>query len=164
MNKFLLSIIIPCYNEAENLKEFYRRAKAVLAVYEYYLLFIDDGSTDGSLEILKNLAAADDRVRYVHLSRNFGHQNALKAGYDHARDADCVVCMDADIQHPPELIPQLIAQWQKGYKVVNTRRMDNGSEPVLKRLASKGFYSVINRISNLKLVPGGLISGCWMRR
>ncbi len=126
----LLSIVIPCRNEVENIGELYRRLDEVVQgiVVDHHLsidnaefVFVDDGSTDGTLEHLQQLVGKDARVQVVALSRNFGHQAALSAGIDYA-NGDAVVVMDADLQHPPEMIPQFVAQWRAGFDIVYAYR------------------------------------------
>src|SRR5512133_770400 len=114
-----LSIVTPCFNEAENIGELHRRLDALSAQLpcEVEFVFVDDGSRDATLERLRALAAGDTRARVVGLSRNFGHQAALSAGIDHAT-GDAVVVMDADLQHPPELIIEFIKKWREGYALV----------------------------------------------
>ena len=148
-------IVLPVYNEAANLDELYRQVTAVMAEagLRYRLLFVDDGSTDATAAVLEELAMRDERVRFLSFTRNFGHQVALTAGLEHA-DADCVITMDGDLQHPPHLIPELLGRWKDGYSVVLTVREDNRSAPWLKRATSRGCYGVINRVSGLTLTPG----------
>src|SRR6202012_3237994 len=118
-----ISVVVPSYNEAGNVEVLASRLVTVLKTlpYAYEVIFVDDGSSDGTLEKLKTLADLDENLYYLELSRNFGHQNALKAGYDYA-DGDCIISMDSDMQHPPELIPQFIEKWEEGYDVVYTTR------------------------------------------
>jgi dolichol-phosphate mannosyltransferase len=120
-----MSIVIPCYNESGNVLEFHRRVTEVCesAVDSFELLFVNDGSRDDTLDKLKELAAGDDRVRVLSFSRNFGHQAALTAGLDHA-EGRAVIVMDADLQHPPELIPKFLEKWREGYEVVYAYRKD----------------------------------------
>jgi len=120
---------------------------------DYELLFVDDGSTDGSLEVIWSLALSDKRVRFISLSRNFGHQNALKAGLDNAT-GDCVISLDADMQHPPELIPRLIEKWQEGFDVVNTLRGEQKSLSASKKISSGLFYYLVNKLSSVEIKPG----------
>ena len=114
-----LSIVIPCYNEAENIPELYRQLSDVTEgiAGDVEFVFVDDGSRDATLDLVKALAHKDRRVQVLSLSRNFGHQAALSAGIDHAA-GQAVVVMDADLQHPPELIPAFIEQWEAGYELV----------------------------------------------
>ena len=150
-----ISIVIPVYNEASNiailLTELLTSIKG--SPYQFEFIFVDDGSTDQSLSIIKQLARSDNRVFYIELSRNFGHQYALKAGLD-ISNGDCVISMDCDLQHPPEVVPKLISKWEEGYDVVYTRRQDDASLPWIKRKSSSVFYSLLNRLSELKLEHG----------
>ncbi len=149
-----LTLLIPTYNEAANIPMLYERLVKVLAgVTEYELLFIDDGSTDGTAELLKEISEKDKKVSFIRFSRNFGHQAALKAGYDYAR-GEAVICMDADMQHPPELIPEMIEKWQQGYDVVYTIREDKKNMPFIKRVTSKIFYWFINKLSDTSINRG----------
>lgn len=151
---FSVSVVIPCYNEQDNIGNIYSKLTEVLSCYEQYeLLFVDDGSSDLTLQKIIALAETDPRVHYLSLSRNFGHQQALKAGLDHA-SGDCVISLDADLQHPPSLIPELIEKWQQGYDVVNTIRGELKSLPLLKRITSRLFYKSINRLSSVEINAG----------
>jgi len=151
---FSVSVVIPCFNEKDNIDILYRHLSIVLEAYtDYELIFVDDGSTDDTLETIRSVAEKDPRVRYISLSRNFGHQYALKAGLDHA-GGDCVISMDADMQHPPELIPAMIEKWREGYEVVNTIRGDQKSLVASKKLSSGLFYFIINRLSSVEIKPG----------
>ena len=151
---FKVSVVIPCFNERENLPVLHQQLKEVLQKYtSHEMLFVDDGSSDDSLDIIKGLAKDDKNIRYITLSRNFGHQHALKAGLDHV-SGDCVISIDADLQHPPQLIPALIEKWQQGFDVVNTIRGKQQSLPVGKRLSSGLYYRVVNALSNVEIKPG----------
>lgn len=154
MNQFKVSIVLPCFNEQGNIQVITERLTKVLEPYtDYELIFVDDGSTDNSLPVIKELATTYKKIKYLSFSRNFGHQNALKAGIDYS-DGDCVISMDTDLQHPPELIPSMIEKWQEGYDIVYTIRKDTGKSPVFKRLTSGLFYQLLNKISNLEITPG----------
>jgi polyisoprenyl-phosphate glycosyltransferase len=154
MDKFKLSVVIPSYNEEKNVQVLAEKLKFILQRYpDYELIYVDDGSKDQTLEQLKELHKADPRVKYISFSRNFGHQNALRAGLDHA-NGDCVICLDADMQHPPELIPQLIAKWQEGYEIVYTIRQDTKETSIFKRLTAGFFYALINKLGNINIKPG----------
>lgn len=152
-NSFKVSIIIPCYNEESNINQLYKSLSEHINDFSYELLFIDDGSTDKTLDNIKTIASTNKQVKYISLSRNFGHQNALKAGYDSAK-GDCVICMDADLQHPPELILEMINLWQKGYKIVTTKRNQDKSLGLFKRITSRVFYKIINFLSEVKIENG----------
>ncbi len=153
MDEAKISIVVPAYNEAGNLGALRARLEAVLRDRERYeILFVDDGSQDGTLALLRDFAAEDTRIRFLSLSRNFGHQNALKAGLDNAT-GDCVITLDADLQHPPEIIPEMIERWKAGFEVVNTVRSDAGT-PLFKRFTSRLFYRFLNFISDIEIRPG----------
>ncbi len=158
-----LAIVTPCYNEQDVVELFYREVKHVMTSLqtatasdlsmEWQLLFVDDGSRDDTLGRLNQLAAEDSRVRVYSLSRNFGHQVALTAGLDQA-NADAVVMMDCDLQHPPALIPAMIAEWQSGADIVQAVRQTTADANWLKRGMSRMFYWAINHISDVPIVPG----------
>lgn len=153
MKSPLISIILPCYNEEENIDRVYSFIKETLSSYNIEVVFVDDGSADNTLIRLKNIAQKDSCVKFISFSRNFGHQNALKAGYEFAT-GDCVITMDSDMQHPPTLIPQMIQKWQEGHEIVYTIRIEDKKLPYLKRFASKLFYKFINSISDYKIENG----------
>lgn len=150
-----ISFVIPVYNEATNIPLLHRELTSVLASipYAHEFVFVDDGSNDGSLSILKHLAEVNSNVFYIELSRNFGHQYALKAGLD-LSDGDCVISMDCDLQHPPEVARKLIEKWEQGYDVVYTRRNQDKKLSWVKRKTSSFFYMLLNRISDVKLEKG----------
>ena len=151
-----ISIIIPCYNEEGNVHVLYEKLSSILKSCEistYEILFVNDGSSDDSLMKIKELTAKDDAVKFIHFSRNFGHQNALRAGLDFAK-GDAVISLDADLQHPPDLIPALISHWKAGNKVVFTKRKDTKDFTFFKRLTSKMFYRLVNYLSETKLEEG----------
>jgi dolichol-phosphate mannosyltransferase len=156
MNKPEISIVIPTYCEEGNIVELYEQLKRELSkseIHSFEIIYVNDGSNDNSLEKIKELAIRDERVKYIHFSRNFGHQNALRAGLDFAK-GDAVISMDADLQHPPELIPTLIAFWRAGNKVVYTKRKDKNDLSFFKKLTSKMFYKFVNYLSETKLEEG----------
>ncbi len=146
----LLSVVVSVYNEEEVLEQFYREASQVLAgiPWDYELLFVNDGSVDGSPQILNRLAERDGRVKVIHFSRNFGHEAAMIAGLDHS-NGDGMVCMDADLQHPPACIPQIVEKFEEGYQVINMVRTRNESAGWLKNLTSAAFYKLINVLSDV---------------
>lgn len=150
----LLSIVVPVYNEAAAVETFYRLLGSTIdrlpTATEVW--FVNDGSTDRTAEIVKEIAAEDPRVGLIDLSRNFGHQMALTAGMDHAR-GDAVLCMDGDGQHPPALIPEMLAAYDRGFDIVITRRKSHG-ELFFKRLTSVAFYRLINYLSGTSVIPG----------
>ena len=146
-----ISIVVPAYNEAAGLDRFHQRLVAVLADSEAWeVVYIDDGSTDGTLAVMEALRAADARVGVLSLSRNFGKETAITSGLDYAA-GDAVVLIDADLQDPPELIPALIAQWRLGYDMVNARRRSRDGDSWLKRHTARAFYRLMQRTGDLKL-------------
>jgi glycosyltransferase involved in cell wall biosynthesis len=144
----LLSVVVPIYNEQESAEELWRRLTLALApLGAYEIVLVDDGSTDGSWEALRGLAARDERVRLLRLSRNFGHQVALTAGLDAAR-GDAVVLIDGDLQDPPEVIPQLVARWQEGFDVVYGVRERRDGESRIRLIAIAAFYRLFRRMTS----------------
>lgn len=143
-----ISVIIPIYNEEHNIDELYQRLKKSLAeiTSNYELIFINDGSNDGSLSKLKGLSNEDATVFYINLSRNFGHQVAVSAGLDFS-DSKTTVIIDADLQDPPELIPKLYAEHQKGFDVVYAKRISRKGETFMKKATSKLFYRILQKIT-----------------
>lgn len=151
-----ISLLIPCYNEEESVPLFYKEVTRVLSElkYEYELLFINDGSTDKTLEILKQLGERDMRVKYISFSRNFGKEAAMFAGFCNA-DGDYVAVMDADMQDPPSLIPEMLKYLESGeYDSVATRRVSRKGEPRIRSWFARKFYKIINRISDSDIVDG----------
>ncbi|MFN2426917.1 MAG: glycosyltransferase family 2 protein [Candidatus Binatia bacterium] len=151
----LLSIVVPCFNEEGCIDEMARRLHEALDPLdcEWEALFVDDGSTDATAERLAALASRDERVGFVSFSRNFGHQMALLAGMSRAR-GDAVISLDGDLQHPPELIPTLVAHWREGYDVVFTVREGNDGH-ALKEFVSAGFYRLLRRLTGVDIPTGG---------
>lgn len=150
-----ISVVIPSFNEASNISELVSRLTAVLnsVPYTYEVIFIDDGSSDNTLEVLKSVNIQNNNLYYLELSRNFGHQNALKAGYDYA-EGDCIISMDGDLQHPPELITQFLEKWEEGYDVVYTTREYQDEASYFKTKSSAIYYNMINSLSDTKLEKG----------
>ena len=170
-NRKLLSVIVPCYNEAKVLDGFHeeleeqlhRIAEAAQSMhpeqgvqlgsnYDYEIIYVNDGSTDASLNIMKGLAAEDSCVRYISLSRNFGKESAMLAGLEHA-EGDCAVIMDADMQHPPELIPEMLAQYEVGFDQVIAKR-DRKGETARSRFFAKMYYKLVNLVVDVKMEDG----------
>src|SRR5437868_6719634 len=141
----MLSFILPAHNEARNVAGMAARLAEVAASFgAYEIVFVDDGSTDATLAEIRALAARDPSVRYVSFTRNFGHQAALRAGLRHARGR-AVIVMDADLEHPPELIPDLVRQWRSGFKIVTARRTGYAAAiPWFKRVTSRLFYRTLD--------------------
>ena len=159
-----LSIILPAHNEHGNINPIYKEIVVALSgcKYDYEILFVDDGSTDDTLNQIKNLTNSDSKVKFIELSRNFGHQNALKAGID-ATNADIMIMMDCDMQHPPHLINELLRNYELGYEIVRTHRVDGNSVGFIKSKTSSLFYNIISKFSDIKIEEGSadfrLISG-----
>jgi dolichol-phosphate mannosyltransferase len=152
----LISIIIPAFNEEKNLSIVAAAIEKVFAAipYRYEIIFIDDGSADNTVAVLKQLAAKNDCIKYILFSRNFGKDNALSAGLQKA-NGDAIVTIDADMQHPPEMIVQMVALWQQGNEVVYTYREDkNEHASSFNKLGSSLFYKTINRLSDIELEDG----------
>lgn len=151
-----ISVVIPCFNEAACIGKLYSELSQVLASYScpFELLFIDDGSTDNTPDILSAMSVVDNRVHWVSLSRNFGHQKALKAGLDLSK-GDIVITMDADMQHPPVLIHRMVELWTDGYDVVNTVRTEDAKCGLLKKMTSHWFYRLMNAWSEVSILEGG---------
>lgn len=148
-----ITIIVPCYNEAEVIPRFYEAVTAATAAVEdcdFSYLFIDDGSRDGTLDAIRALADAHDNVRYLSFTRNFGKEPAMMAGLDFA-DGDAVLIMDADLQHPPALIPAMVAAWREGYDDVCGKRTDRKDETFLKRTMANFFYRSMQAVSRFTL-------------
>jgi polyisoprenyl-phosphate glycosyltransferase len=146
------SFVLPVHNEAENLGELQRRLTGVIDVIDEpcEVILVDDGSFDESLRIMREIRSQDDRFKLLALSRNFGHQAAITAGLDLAR-GEAVVVMDSDLQHPPEIVPQMISLWRDGFEVVNAARVDRSGESAFKRLSAHGFYWLLGRLSQTEM-------------
>ena len=149
-----LSIITPAYNEAASLRLLVDRIRDVLCErISYELIIVNDGSQDGTSQVLTELAEENAHLRYITFSKNYGHQAALKAGIHHARGA-CIIALDADLQQPPELIPEMIAKWRQGAKIVFTKREEGQTQSLFKRVSSSIYYMMINLIGDMKLQSG----------
>ena len=149
----LLSVIVPCYNEEAVLRETHQRLNEVLQgmpELQFEIIYVDDGSFDQTRQVLSELQANDDRVRVLRLSRNFGHQIAVTAGLEQAA-GDAVVIIDADLQDPPEVIPEMVARWREGHHVAYGSRIGRQGESRLKLWTAKVFYRLINRLSETKM-------------
>lgn len=149
-----IAIVIPVFREEKNVAKLHARLQDVVGrmpEFDWSYIFVNDGSPDNSFEELKKLAELDVRVKVLDFSRNFGKEVALTAGVHAARDADAVICMDADLQHPPELIPKLVAAWLGGAEVVATIRKSIERQPLLKRIGSHGYYWLMSKISGLDM-------------
>ncbi len=150
--KIKYSLVAPIYNELENLPELHRRVSEVMqfTAETWELLLVDDGSTDGSTDAIRRLAKEDRHVRPLIFARNFGHQVAITAGWDHAR-GEAVIIIDADLQDPPEVIPDLIAKWKEGNQVVYAVRQEREGETWFKKFSASIFYRIIYRITDVKI-------------
>ncbi|MCZ6593926.1 MAG: glycosyltransferase family 2 protein [Bacteroidetes bacterium] len=153
-HKKLLSIVIPIYNEEENIHELWRRLQEVLNSinYDYEIIFVDDGSTDNSLFLLKEIREKETRVKIISYSRNFSHQIAITGGMEYA-SGEAVIVMDGDLQHPPEILPRLIEKWEEGYEVVSTIRENANNISLFKKYSAAIFYKLLNAMSDTKIDP-----------
>ncbi|MEO5334116.1 MAG: glycosyltransferase family 2 protein [Magnetococcus sp. YQC-5] len=151
----IISLVIPAYNEEPNIPLIYELCQPILAgMGTYEILFVDDGSNDGTLESIKRLVQKDPCVKYLVLSRNFGHQTALRVGMDHAKGM-CVISMDADMQQPAALMVTMVERWRAGFDVVVTSRQVSPNLPVIKKVTARLYYWLINLLSDLPVIPGG---------
>lgn len=151
-----VSIIIPAYNEEDNLNAIFEKLREVFAglpQYKYEIIFVNDGSRDKTQARLEELASQFSEVRYIEFSKNFGHQPAVKAGLDYAT-GDAVISMDSDLQHPPQLIPELLKQWEKGFDIVYTIREYPRQISYFKKITSSLFYKILNRVSDIEIEKG----------
>ncbi|MCU0321751.1 MAG: glycosyltransferase family 2 protein, partial [Chitinophagaceae bacterium] len=150
-----ISIIVPVCNEQNNVLLMVNALVDVMdnLPYRYSITFIDDGSVDSTVEVLKTLTQQFNFIYFISLARNFGHQNALKAGLD-LSDGDAVISLDGDLQHPPALIPQLIKHWEQGNDIVYTIRKDHQEMPMMKRTTSNMFYNLMNKLADIELEAG----------
>lgn len=149
----LVSILVPCYNEEAVLHEFYRRTVQVIddmPQYRFQFMFVNDGSKDQTLDIMRELHEKDSRVSYVNLSRNFGKEIAMIAGIDYLT-GDAAIIMDADLQDPPELIPEMISWWEKGYQDVSAKRRSRAGESFFKKWSSHAFYTILQKMSSVPM-------------
>ncbi len=152
-NMNLLSVVVPCYNEEDSLEFFLDEIQKTLADYNYEVIFINDGSEDSTLEKIRNLANSNPNVKYISFSRNFGKESAIYAGLVNAT-GNLICLIDADLQHPPYLIPEMIDAISEGYDVAAAKRVSKKGEPFFKTLGSRFFYRLFNSISSMKLIPG----------
>jgi len=152
MMKYLLSVVVPIYNEEAVLKELYDRLSGVLNKFgeRHEIIFINDGSKDRSLEIIAGLKEKDPSMAIIDLSRNFGKEIAMTAGLDYAK-GDAVVIIDADLQDPPELIPELIKHWKEGFDVVYAKRTEREGETFLKRFTARLFYKLMGHVGQVRI-------------
>lgn len=156
MKKKKISVIVSCYNEQESIPYFYEEITKVadqMKSFHFEFLFVDDGSIDHTLSILKTLSKEDQRVRYISFSRNFGKEAAMYAGLENST-GDYVTLMDADLQDPPSLLPQMCDLIEQGYDVVGTRRVTRKGEPPIRSFFARCFYKIINKMSKIEMVDG----------
>lgn len=151
-----ISFVVPVFNEEENIHEFYRRLTQVMAPlpYDYDILFIDDGSKDRTSQLIRELAEKDPNVQGYVFARNFGHQLALTCGLDQST-GDAVISMDGDLQHPPEMVPELLKKWEEGFEIVQTVRKATEDATWFKNITSRLYYKLINSMSEVRITPGG---------
>lgn len=153
----VISILVPCYNEQESLPLLYRSLLSMMederiaGKYDFEILLVNDGSRDSTLAVMRQLHREDKRVSYIDLSRNFGKENAMMAGFDHVTGDACVI-MDADLQHPPQVILQMIEKWEDGYEDVYAKRNSRGKESWLRRRLSLRFYKILNKMSKVEML------------
>ena len=153
--KKLISILIPCYNEAQSLPILISKLEDIannLKQYDWEILCVNDGSKDDTLEVLRELRQIYNRVNYIDLSRNYGKENAMLAGFDYVK-GDCMVIMDADLQHPPHVILQMIEKWEEGYDDVYASRLTRGKESWLRKKLSLLYYRILQRSTRLEVLP-----------
>lgn len=152
-----ISIMIPCYNEQESLPLLYKALVNVMedarvsSKYEFEIMLVNDGSADSTLAVMRQLHKEDNRVSYIDLSRNFGKENAMMAGFDYVT-GDCCIIMDADLQDPPEVVFQMIEKWEEGYEDVYAKRISRGKESWLRRRLSMWFYKLLNKMSKVEML------------
>ena len=149
-----ITILIPCFNEEASLPFLYSHLKDIISDdnYEWEVFFINDGSKDRTLSIIKDYSAVDSRIKYVSLSRNFGKENAMMAGFDFA-SGNCMIIMDADLQHPPQLIPEMIKYWEQGFEDVYARRKDRKTDGWLRRKLTFLYYKLLQSATNVDILP-----------
>ena len=151
-----ISFVVPVFNEEENIHEFHRRLTQVMAPlpYDYEILFIDDGSRDRTSLLIRELAEKDPHVQGYVFARNFGHQLALTCGLDQST-GDAVISMDGDLQHPPEMVPELLKKWEEGFEIVQTVRKATEDATWFKNITSRLYYKLIKSMSEVRITPGG---------
>lgn len=150
-----ISILIPCHNEQDNIERLYEQIANSISLIDGYLweiVFVEDGSYDDTLQRIKQLRERDERVCFISLSRNFGKENAMLAGFDHIT-GDCVIIMDADLQHPPQLMAEMIGEWESGYDDVYAERLNRGKESWLRRKLSMVYYRLLQQMAKVDVLP-----------
>ncbi len=152
IKKIYCSVVIPIYNEQENILELYRRLSETLKSLtdKYEVIFVNDGSSDNSLKMIKELSVRDSKIKYLKFSRNFGHQIAISAGMDYA-NGEAIIIMDSDLQDPPELIPKLVEEWNKGFDVVYAVRRKREGETFIKKFTASLFYRLFSKLANINM-------------
>jgi glycosyltransferase involved in cell wall biosynthesis len=149
-----VSILIPCYNEAESLEALYAALQQLMdsqTGYQWEVLMVNDGSKDQTLSVIKQLRSRDQRICYIDLSRNFGKENAMLAGFDYAT-GDCLVIMDADLQHPPHVIPDMLKLWEEGYEDVYAKRVSRGKESWLRKRFTLLYYRLLQKTTRVEIL------------
>lgn len=149
-----VTILIPCYNEEASLPSLYDALKELMnqnAGYEWEVLMVNDGSRDHTIDVIKQLRANDSRICYIDLSRNFGKENAMLAGFDYAT-GDCMIIMDADLQHPPSVIPEMLRKWEEGYEDVYGKRITRGKESWLRKKLSLTYYNILQKTTRVEIL------------
>ena len=157
-----VTLLIPVYNEEAMLPTLYQRLIELInrnSAYEWEILFINDGSSDRTLEVIRRLRQTDSRVNFVNLSRNFGKEIAMLAGFDYAT-GDCCVVMDADLQDPPELVDQMLQYWEEGYDDIYAKRRNRGEESWMRRRLSLAFYKLLQNMSRIDILPNVATFAC----
>lgn len=152
-NKKLVTVLVPAYNEQDVLHLLYGRLKTIMdeqTNYNFEVLFVNDGSKDETLKIIQDLRKTDNRICYLNLSRNYGKETAMMAGFDYAK-GDCVIIIDADLQDPPELIPQMLEYWEQGYDDVYAKRKSRKGETFFKKFTSKMYYKTLQGMTNIEI-------------
>jgi dolichol-phosphate mannosyltransferase len=151
----LVSIVLPAFNESENIAKVCTEIDTIFKklAYSYEIILVADGCTDNTMAVIEELIPENKHIFFIEFSRNFGHQLALKAGLDHAA-GDCVISMDCDLQHPPELLPELLRKWEEGFEIVYTIRLEDKNLPLAKRVSSNLFYKTLNSLSDVELESG----------
>lgn len=150
MNDFLISIVIPIYNEKDNIHPLLKVLLPIIETYPYEILFINDGSWDGTPEVIREISKKNQNIKLVSFNRNFGHQIALMAGYSFAK-GDAIISMDADLQDPPSTIPKMIAKWEQGAKIVYAKRKKRDVDNAFKKKTAEIFYRFINMLSDIRI-------------
>lgn len=154
MKKKIVSILVPCYNEEQSLPYFYSAVKSIMEqgeTYRWELMFVNDGSHDHTLQIIEEMAIQDPRISYIDLSRNFGKERAMLSGFDYVK-GDCMIIMDADLQDPPTLIPEMLQYWEEGYDDIYARRRDRGKESWLRKKLSLAFYTLLDKSTRFEIL------------